>query len=69
MYFETFQLNRSDAICIYASHQIVSMVKVDNSVLQNVVFTICKKPTTTTTTEVKEEVRSLPANCVSEELN
>lgn len=44
------------------------MVKVDNSVLQNVVFTICKKPTTTTI-EVKEEVRSLPANCVSEELN
>ena len=68
MYLETFQLNRSDAICIYASHQIVSKVKVDNSVLQNVVFTICKKPTTTTT-EVKEEVRSLPANCVSEELN
>lgn len=69
MYFEMFQLNRFDVICIYVFYQIVLMVKVDNFVLQNVVFIICKKLIIIIIIEVKEEVCFLLVNCVSEEFN
>lgn len=68
MYFEMFQLNRFDVICIYVFYQIVLKVKVDNFVLQNVVFIICKK-LIIIIIEVKEEVCFLLVNCVSEEFN